>query len=106
MPLLAPSARGLYRDFVTYCFTHANPSLYMTLRTLIGHRELEGTRSVLRIDSSITPSALDFELWLSLFCQFAQHATSSARRLIADSEMRLRYEQSQLQKLHRPRIRR
>lgn len=96
-PLLSPTAQTLYRDFVVYCFVHGN-SLYTTLERFIGPQAMAAIASTLPISRSVTPSAIDFEIWLCLFSEFAQHGSRSARQLIAGSEHRLKEQQSRLPK--------
>jgi 23S rRNA (adenine-N6)-dimethyltransferase len=102
-PLLSPSTQNAYRDFVAHCFTHGSPSLYRLLEQLMGRKALNITASMFQIDRAVTPTALDFELWLCLFCQFWQHATPHQRRQILGSEQRLKCEQSRLRKWRRTR---
>ena len=100
-PLLTPKVQTLYRDFVTYCFVHGSPSLYRLLEQLLGPHALRNAASILDIQRSVTPSALDFERWLCLFCQFLDDAPPNAYRRIAGSWQRLSVEQAQLNKRHR-----
>jgi 23S rRNA (adenine-N6)-dimethyltransferase len=96
--LLSPAAQTLYRDFVVYCFVHAGHSLYATLERFVGPNVMGAMASTLHISRSVTPSAVDFEIWLCLFSEFVQHGSRSARQLIAGSEWRLKQEQSRLPK--------
>lgn len=97
-PLLSPTVQTLYRDFVVYCFVHAGHALYATLERLVGLQAMGAIASTLPISRSVTPTAVDFEIWLCLFSEFVQHGSRSARQLIAGSEQRLKKEQSRLPK--------
>lgn len=97
-PLLSPAAQALYRDFIVYCFVHGGHSLYATLERFVGPSAMGAIASTLPISRSVTPSAVDFEIWLCLFSEFVQRGSRSARQLIAGSERRLREEQSRLPK--------
>lgn len=100
-PLLSLKAQTLYRDFVAHCFINASPSLYTHLERLMGRDALHEVAATLNLPRDMTPTHLDFELWVSLFCQFAQHAPAQARRKVAGSHQQLKAQQSQLQKRHR-----
>lgn len=104
-PLLSPTAQTLYRDFVVYCFVHGGHSLYATLERFVGPNAMGAMASTLSISRSVTPSAVDFEIWLCLFSEFVQYGSRSARQLIAGSERRLEEEQSRLPKNYHARRR-
>ena len=97
-PLLSPVAQSLYRDFIVYCFVHAGHSLYATFARFLGPQAMSAIASTLQISRSVTPSAIDFEIWLCLFSEFVQHASRASRHLIAGSARRLKEEQSRLPK--------
>jgi 23S rRNA (adenine-N6)-dimethyltransferase len=103
-PLLSHAAQNTYRDFVTYCFINASPSLHHLLGRLLGRDALDSLMRMLPLDRSVTPTMLDFELWLCLFYQFMQHTTPHARRQVAGSRHTLKLEQSRLRKQHRTRV--
>jgi 23S rRNA (adenine-N6)-dimethyltransferase len=96
-PLLSPASRTLYRDFVVYCFVHGH-QLCATLERFVEPQTMAAIASTLAISRSVTPSAIDFEIWLCLFSEFVQHGSRSARQLIAGSERRLKEQQSRLPK--------
>jgi 23S rRNA (adenine-N6)-dimethyltransferase len=96
-PLLSPTAQTLYRDFIVWCFVHGH-SLYVTLERFVGPQTMAALASTLSISRYVTPSAVDFEIWLCLFSEFVQHSSHSARQLIAGSERRLREQQARLPK--------
>jgi len=96
-PLLVPLAQTLYRDFVVYCFINGR-SLYATLKRLLGPKAMEAVVATFQIPRAVTPSAVEFEIWLCLFSEFIQHGSRSARELIAGSERRLKKEQARLPK--------
>jgi 23S rRNA (adenine-N6)-dimethyltransferase len=97
-PLLSRTAQTLYRDFIVYCFVHAGNSLFATLERLVGLNAMGAIASTLHIARSVSPTAVDFEIWLCLFSEFAQHGSRSARQLVAGKELHLKEEQSRLPK--------
>jgi len=97
-PLLSPATQSLYRDFIVYCFVRGGHSLYTTLEQFVGPQAMNAIASTLPIPHSVTPTAIDFEIWLCLFSEFVQHASRSSRQLIAGSAHRLKEEQSRLPK--------
>ena len=95
-PLLTPAARMPYRDFVVYCFGNACQSLYPLLEQLIGAPAMHALSSTFRLSRSVTPSEIEFGLWLCLFRAFTEHGSRFARRLVAGSELRLKNQHARL----------
>jgi 16S rRNA A1518/A1519 N6-dimethyltransferase RsmA/KsgA/DIM1 with predicted DNA glycosylase/AP lyase activity len=55
-------------------------------------------------DLDVTPTSLDFEQWLRLFDGFKRVASRQAIHAILGSEVRLRQQQAQLEKIHSTRV--
>ena len=99
--LITRAAGRRFKDFVAYCFVNANPSLYDVLNQLMGREALALAAATFAIRPDMTPTMVDFERWLGLFCLYVQHAAPQAERLIANSAYRLQSEQQALHKRHR-----
>jgi 23S rRNA (adenine-N6)-dimethyltransferase len=102
-PLLTRNEMALFRDFVVYSFTAAQPSLRSALKCIFTPVQLKRLRHNLSLDLSMPPTSLRFEQWLCLFDCFKQIANIQAIRIITGSETRLRRQQAKLEKLHRTR---
>lgn len=105
-PLVSKRDRQFFRDFVVYGFSAWQPSLRMTLRSILSARQLALIGEHAGIDLDVTPSSVRFEEWLHLFHLFKSAGNAHARTLIMGSEQRLRAQQAGLRKMHRTRVRR
>ena len=103
-PLLTRNEMPMFRDFVIYSFTTPQPSLRSTFKSLFTPHQFKLLCNNLDSDFDVTPTSLDFEHWLSVFDCFKRAAAPRARHAILGSEMRLRQQQANLEKLHRTRI--
>lgn len=103
-PLLASSMECLYRDFVVYCFVHGR-TLSSTLERLVGPQSMRAISTTLQFPRDVTPTIIDFAVWLCLFREYVQHGSPLARLLIAGSELCLKNEQALLLKDSHPRKR-
>ena len=104
-PLVTRADAELYRDFVTYCFAAWRPSLRDTLKGLFSPRQLRHMQQTLALDLDITPTAVPFEQWLTLFREFKNVGMVEARRVVEGAAERLQQRQAALQKVHRARVR-
>jgi 23S rRNA (adenine-N6)-dimethyltransferase len=102
-PLLARNELSLFRDFVVYSFTTAQPSLRSAFKCIFTHEQLNRLSNNLDLDLSLTPTSLRFEHWLSLFDGLTHIASTRAIHTILGSELRLRHQQARLEKIHRTR---
>lgn len=102
-PLITPSERQMYRDFVVYGFVTRQPTLDAILRGVLTYRQRQHALQQLDIAPDSTPSAIACPQWIELFHSFMRVASPQARQTISGSERRLRQRQSQLHKLHRTR---
>lgn len=103
-PLISRNEMSLFRDFVVYSFTTAQPSLKSTFKGIFTPRQFKRLSDNLALDFDATPRSLCFEQWIHLFDCFKRIATPQAIHTIQSSEMRLRQQQAKLQKIHRTRI--
>jgi len=101
-PLVLQRDAGLYRDFVTYCFTARCPSLRTTLATLFDRRKAHSIAKEVHIQAHDTPTMLRVEMWLALF-EALRKAEPGAFARVQDAERRLRSQQRTLRKVHRTR---
>lgn len=102
-PLVAPSGRRLYRDFVTACFTAWRPSISTALVRAVGRRAARQMLGSVAVDPSVRPSEVRFTAWLELFRAFARMPREVTDR-IRGAERGLRKEQARLRKRHRTRV--
>ncbi len=100
-PLLARNELSLFRDFVVYSFTTAQPSLRSAFKGIFTPAQLKRLSHNLPLDLSMPPTSLRFEHWLCLFDCFKDVANKQAIRAIVGSETRLRQQQAKLEKNHR-----
>lgn len=103
-PLIAPSKRQHFRDFIVYGFVTPQPTLERILHPLLPYRKRRDIMRALAIASDATPSAVTFSQWLRLYQHFAQAGSDQARALVSGSERRLRQRQARLRKSHRTRL--
>lgn len=103
-PLVAPNEVPLFRDFVIYSFTSSQSDLKSIFKRLFTPRQLKFLSKSLDLYHDRTPTSLSFEHWLFLFNYFKQVASIQTIQIIRGSEMRLRQQQSRLEKLHRTRV--
>jgi 23S rRNA (adenine-N6)-dimethyltransferase len=102
-PPLVPDCRaGLYRDFVTYCFTARRPCLRSTLSTLVERSQARSIATRLAIHTNDTPTALRPEQWPALFDAMRRSSSSDLVR-VHGAERRLSSQQRRLHKVHRTR---
>ncbi len=103
-PLLSRNEMSLFRDFVVYSFTTPQPSLRSTFKGIFTSRQFKLLSNTLDLDFDVTLSSLCFEQWLYLFDGFKRVANTQALHTILGSEIRLRQQQSRLEKIHRTRV--
>jgi 23S rRNA (adenine-N6)-dimethyltransferase len=103
-PLLARNELSLFRDFVVYSFTTAQPTLRSAFKCIFTPAQLKRLSNNLHLDLSMTPTSLRFERWLCLFDCFKNIANAQAIHAIVGSETRLRQQQARLEKIHRTRV--
>jgi 23S rRNA (adenine-N6)-dimethyltransferase len=104
-PLITPSERQMYRDFVVYGFVTRQPTIDLILRGILSHRQRQQALRICAIAPDATPSAIAFPQWIELFHHVMRVASPQARQTISGSERRLCQRQAQLHKLHRTRVR-
>lgn len=102
-PLVAPGDWQAYRDFVSHVFTAWTPALATTLRGLFTPEWLGTVLRRLEIGPELPPSALAFELWLSLHHLFRLHGSRVGRERVGGAERRLREHQSGIERNPRTR---
>jgi 23S rRNA (adenine-N6)-dimethyltransferase len=102
-PLLACNELSLFRDFVVYSFTAAQPSLRSAFKCVFTPNQLKRLGHDLHLDLSTPPTSLCFEQWLCLFDCFTHIANAQAIHTILGSEARLHRQQAKLEKIHRTR---
>ncbi|HEX8730618.1 MAG TPA: 23S ribosomal RNA methyltransferase Erm [Ktedonobacterales bacterium] len=100
-PLVAAHERQLFRDFLVYGFTTRQPTLALSLRDLLTHRQLHQAFTQCALAPDITPSRVTFSQWLALFHATMRLGGSRARDQISGGEQALRARQAQLRKRHR-----
>lgn len=103
-PLIAPSERQLFRDFIVYGFVTPLPTLERTLQPLAPHRRQRDIMSALAIEPDATPSTVTFSQWLQLYQRIVLAGSDHTRALVRGSERRLRQQQARLRKSHRTRL--
>lgn len=102
-PLVAPSERRLYRDFVTACFIAWRPSISTALVRAVGRRAARQILGSVVVDPSVRPSEVRFTAWIELFKAFARMPREVTDR-IRGAERGLRAQQARLRKRHRTRV--
>jgi len=102
-PLVPNCNAGLYRDFVTYCFTVRRPCLRSTLTTLVERPQARSIAAKLTIRTNDTPTALRPEQWLALFDALRKTGSCDFVR-VHGAERRLSNQQRRLHKMHRTRM--
>lgn len=103
-PLLSARHGQLFRDFVTYCFTTAHPTLRSALKRLLSPDQLRRTSESLGLPPAATPTAPSLEQWLALFLYLVASTEPELRREVSGAERRLRERQAKLKKVHRTRV--
>ncbi len=103
-PLIAPSERQRFRDFIVYGFVAPQPTLERILHPLLPYRQRRDIMRALAIAPGATPSTVTFSQWLQLYQRFADVGSDQAYALVSGSERRLRQRQAQLRKSHRTRL--
>ena len=103
-PLVARNEMPLFRDFVIYSFTAPQPSLRSTFKGLFTSNQFKLLSNKLDSDFDMTPTSLDFAQWLYVFDCFKRVASLQAIHTVLGSEMRLRQQQTNLEKMHRTRV--
>jgi len=103
-PLVTRNEMPLFRDFVIYSFTTPQPSLRITFKGLFTSNQFKLLSNNLDSDFDMTPTSLDIEQWLCVFDCFKRVASLQAIHAVLGSEMRLRQQQANLEKIHRTRI--
>jgi 23S rRNA (adenine-N6)-dimethyltransferase len=100
-PLVTEQNRRLFRDFVVYAFTSAQPDFASTCKRIFSREQL------LRLQRMISdfklPSQVPFEIWLDLFAVIQKYPTRQGMARIIGSEDRLSAQQRTLKKIHRTR---
>lgn len=102
-PLVDPSERRLYRDFVTACFTAWQPSLASALARAVGRRAARQILAQVPVEPSARPSDVHFKAWLDLFTAFARMPREVTGAVLG-AERHLRAQQGRLRKRHRTRV--
>lgn len=108
-PEIAVQERGLFRDFIVYCFSSTKPDLAATLETVLSWRQVKSLMGerVIRADS--IPSSVSYDQWLKIFRVFKESGDGSRRgdenhRIrVVGAEKRLEKRNDHLQKVHRTR---
>lgn len=88
-PLVEPSERDLYRDFVAAAFGRHAGTVHGELRRLLTRRQIRRLARDLRFDANTPPSALSFDQWLAVFRFFALAGRAAARAHIRGALGRL-----------------
>lgn len=104
LPLVGPSDRRDFHDFIAYCFTSWRPTLGDTLKGVFNWKQLKRVQRELSINLQLTPTAIRSEQWISLFDFLISQGNRAALRAISGSEKRLSQQQKRLHKVHRTRI--
>ncbi|HEU5349669.1 MAG TPA: rRNA adenine N-6-methyltransferase family protein, partial [Ktedonobacterales bacterium] len=102
-PLVNPSDRQYFRDFVAYVFTYWQPGADNPFKRIFTRQQLNYLTRELRFDPGATPTSIPIEQWLNLFGQVKITGNERAKRAISGSEQRLLRRQRRIQKIHRTR---
>lgn len=100
-PLVPYNQHNTFFDFVTYMFSQTNPTVHLSLQSLVGSDKSESLMNRMTSSFDRKPSQLDFEDWLYLFNQLVRDPQIMSH--IAGSYQKLKRQQLQLRKIHRTR---
>lgn len=102
--LIEPNKYDLYKDFVSFLFNNANPTVkasFSKIFTKIQIRRIEDDILSLNLSS---PSQIPFEKWLELFETFDQHTSSSQKLKVKDWRTKMLNEELKISKINRTRV--
>lgn len=102
-PLVNPSDRQYFRDFVAYVFTCWQPGADNPFKHIFTRQQLNYLIREMHFDPDTTPTRIPIEQWLNLFGQVKITGNERAKRVISGSEQRLLQRQKSIQKIHRTR---
>ncbi len=100
-PLLSKNEKHLFRDFVSYAFTHSIPNVKSGLKHIFTPKQFARLAADNQFLPLATPTQITFAQWLELFRTFVLLVSQDKKKLVNGSEARLINEQSKLQKIHR-----
>ena len=103
-PLVSSADRQVFRDFVCFAFTAAQPSVRHALRCCVGEQMAGALLRAACLEISTIPSMVSGTLWVLLFEHLKDAGGSRAMRVIAGAEQRLRRQQGGLQRCYRTRL--
>jgi len=103
-PLVKKEKNQLYRDFIVYGFNQWKLTLKGALKKIFTYEQLKKLSKDLDFNLSMTPTDLNFNQWLGLFNYFLVGVEENKKALVCGSERILKYQQNQLQKVHRTRF--
>lgn len=102
-PLVEKEKAKLYKDFVVYGFTRRKPTLKKAFKKIFTFKQFLRLSKDLKFKMDAKPTDLNFNQWLPLFNYFLIGVEDFKKNLVKNSEKRLLFFQSRLQKIHRTR---
>lgn len=101
-PLVSENNRQSFRDFVVYGYNQWAPTLIDAFKDIFSRRQL----SIIAKTHDLTglkPSDLTLDQWLGLFDTYCKYVSEDKKKLVFESERRLKKMESRLDKQHRTR---
>lgn len=103
-PLINPTDKQLYDDFVTYTYNQFQPNVTEGLSRVIGRDNMTKLAKLVGFKPSDKPSELEDNGWYGIFDYFIKNVDENHKRIVRGSFALLRKQQQSLQKINRTRL--
>lgn len=93
-----------YRDFVVYGYNQWKPTILDSFKNIFSYKQLNILSKRLNI-KDLKPSEVSVDKWIDMFNTFIQYAPEDKKKIVRDSEKKLRNKQRGMSKENRTRYR-